>query len=154
MLAKPSLRILTKIQLRNLNQASAVKYWPKASAFCILKLYHIFWRDSLLCAICSYHQNFLWDDPCFFSETSASKSHLSFNFKTLTNGNSSKILTKLQLQNLAWALLRNLNKGTKSVINCCTSSTLTTVTTSTSFELLSSHARVASIKFTKRQSVS
>ena len=29
--AKPSLRILTKVQLRNLNQTSASKYWPNFS---------------------------------------------------------------------------------------------------------------------------
>ena len=85
-------------------------------------------------------------------------------------------MTKLQLQNLAWTSTskswtnletlsskseQKLNFMTKVHLPNCTkllsirfsSSTSTTVTTSTSFELPSSHARVTSIKFTKQESV-
>ena len=79
---------------------------------------------------------------------------------------SSKILIKLQLQNLAWT------SSSKSWPKCSNSeqkffdqtsasnkllpirSSSATVTTSKSFELASSHASVTSIKFTKQQWVS
>ena len=57
---------------------------------------------------------------------------------------------------LLWFLKRDLDSYF-SLLNLSfvhTSSTSTTVTTSASFELPSSHARVTSIKFTKRQLVS
>ena len=85
----------------------------------------------------------------------------------------SKILTKLQFQNLAWTLTSNSwpnfvlkvwtkvqlydqTSASKSATNCCypSSSTPATVTTSTSFELASSHTRVTSIKLTKQEWVS
>ena len=52
-------------------------------------------------------------------------------------------MTKLQLPNLH-----------QTIVNTFLSSTSATVATSTSFELASLHARVASIKFTKRYGVS
>ena len=81
------------------------------------------------------------------------------------------MLNKLQLQNLAWTSISNpcaqsLNKNlalgpnvssqicNKLLPTCSSASTSAIVTTSTSLDLASSHARVTSIKFTKRQSVS
>ena len=87
-------------------------------------------------------------------------SHLRYNFK---------ILPEHQLQNLEQTLKpypqspnKNLTLWPKLIFQICTkllstcfpSSTSTTVTTSTSFELLSSHARVTLIKFTKQEWVS
>ena len=78
-----------------------------------------------------------------------------------------KILTKLSFENSTKIQLHNLYKT--SAAKCWTNSssqinkllptwssvsTSARVTISTSFELVSSHARVTSIKFTKRQSVS
>jgi len=86
-------------------------------------------------------------------------SYLQYNFK---------ILPEHQLQNLKQTLKpypqspnKNLTLWPKLIFQICTkllstcfsSSTSTTVTTSTSFELPSSHARVTSIKFTKQESV-
>ena len=80
-----------------------------------------------------------------------------------------KIPPKFQLQNLEQTLKpypqgqnKNLTLWPKFTFQICTkllstrfsSSTSTTVTTSTSFELPSSHARVTSIKFTKQEWVS
>ena len=84
------------------------------------------------------------------------------------------MLNKLQFQNLAELQLQNLDqplcsKSEKSLVlgpnvssQICNKllptwsslSTSATVTTSTSFELASSHARVTSIKFTKQEWVS
>ena len=87
-------------------------------------------------------------------------SHLRYNFK---------ILPEHQLQNFEQTMKtysqsrnRNLTLWPKLIFQICTkllstcfsSSTSTTVTTLTSFELPSSHARVTSIKCTKRQLVS
>ena len=82
-------------------------------------------------------------------KTSAPKSHLSFNFKILTKP-------------CAQSLNNNLSSQTNSSFQICTkmsstrflASTSTTVTISTSFELIFSHARITSIKFTKQQLVS
>ena len=50
---------------------------------------------------------------------------------------------------------RNTRKSRSKLLSICfSSSTSTTVTTLTSFELPSSHARVTTIKFTKQQLVS
>ena len=80
-----------------------------------------------------------------------SKSCRNINFKILTN-----------LETSSQSPDKNLTLWPKSIFQICTkllstrfsSSTSTPVTTSTSFELLSSHARVTSIKFTKREWVS
>ena len=84
------------------------------------------------------------------------------------------MLNKLQLQNVAWTSTskswptlcskseQNLTSWPNLSFKICNKllptwsslSTSATVTTSTSFELVYSHARVTSIKFTKRQSVS
>ena len=77
-----------------------------------------------------------------------------------------KILPELQLQNLDQPCAQSLNKSlalgpnvssqicNKLLPTWSSASTWATVTTSTSFELASSHARVTSIKFTKQQLVS
>ena len=94
-LAKPSFRILTKIQLRNLNQTSVA------------------------------------------------------NFRILTKPCDQSLNKSLALcPNLSFQICNKLLPTRSS------SSTSATATTSTSFELASSHARVTSIKFTKRQLVS
>ena len=79
------------------------------------------------------------------------------------------MLNKLQFQNLAELQLQNLDQplcskseGPNVSSQICNKllptwsslSTSATVTTSTIFELASSHARVTSIKFTKQESVS
>ena len=82
--------------------------------------------------------------------------------KCWTNS-SFKILPELQFQNpCAQSLNKSLALGPNVSSQICnkllptwsSASTSATVTTSTSFELASSHARVTSIKFTKQQSVS
>ena len=85
--------------------------------------------------------------------------------KCWTNS-SFKILPELQLQNLDQPCAQSLNKSlalrpnlsfqicNKLLPTRSSSLTSATVTTSTSFELASSHARVTSIKFTKQQLVS
>ena len=77
------------------------------------------------------------------------KSCLNFNFKVLTK-------PCAQSLNKSLALWPNLSSQicNKLLPTRSSSSTFTTVTTSTSFELPSSHTRVTSIKFAKRQLVS
>ena len=69
-----------------------------------------------------------------------------------------KILPQLQLQNLYQTLCskseQKLSFITKPQLQQQTSATSETVTTSTSFDLVSSHTRVTSIKCTKREWVS
>ena len=77
-----------------------------------------------------------------------------------------QILPELQLQNLDQPCAQSLNKSlalgpnvssqifNKLLPTRSSASTWATVTTSTSFELASSHARVTSIKFTKQEWVS
>ena len=85
-------------------------------------------------------------------QTWASKSWPNFSFK---------ISTELQLQNLSLDILNNLQRqnlyqtvaNTHSMIILIIAKSATQ-TTSTSFELASSHTRVTSIKSTKRQLVS
>ena len=80
-----------------------------------------------------------WTNSCF-------KSCLNFNFK---------ILTKLIAQSLNKHLAFWPNLGFQICNKLLpTQSSSATVTTSTSFELASSHARVTSIKFTKQEWVS
>ena len=82
-------------------------------------------------------------------QTSASKSRLHFNIKILTKPCAKSRNKRLAFwPNLSFQICNTLLPP-RSL-----SSTSTTVTTSTSFELPSSHARVTSIKFTKRQLVS
>ena len=91
----------------------------------------------------------------YLYKTSAAKYWPNSSFKSCLNFNF-KILTKPCAQSLNKSLtlwpnpgFQICNKPTRS-----SSSTSATVTTSTSFELASSKARVTSIKFTKRESVS
>ena len=83
-----------------------------------------------------------WTNSCF-------KSCLNFNFKILTKPCGQSLNKSLTLwPNLRFQICNKLLPTRSS------SSTSATVTTSTSFELASSKARVTSIKFTKQQSVS
>ena len=87
-------------------------------------------------------------------KTSATKYRPNSSFKFCLNFNF-KILTKLFAQNLNKHLDFWPNLGFQICNKLVpTRSSSATVTTSTSFELASSHARVTSIKFTKQQSVS
>ena len=79
----------------------------------------------------------------------ASKSCLNLNFKILTNPCAQSLNKSLALEPNVSSQICN-----KLLPTLSSASTSTTVTTSTSFELPSSHTRVTSIKFTKRQSVS
>ena len=78
------------------------------------------------------------------NQTQASKSCLNCNFK---------ILTKPCTQSLNKSLALSQDQAPKSA-TLTSSSASAAVTTSTSFEMPSSHARVTSSKFTKRQLVS
>ena len=82
-------------------------------------------------------------------QTPASKSCLNFNFKILTN-------IVLKSLNKSLALGPNVSSQicNKLLPTWSSASTWATVTISASFELASSHARVTSIKFTKRYGVS
>ena len=82
-------------------------------------------------------------------QTPASKSCLNFNFKILTNPCAQSLNKSLALEPNVSSQICN-----KLLPTLSSASTSTTVTTSTSFELPSSHTRVTSNKFTKRQSVS
>ena len=89
-----------------------------------------------------------------FYKTSTEKNWPNSSFKSCLNFNF-KILTKL----FAQSLNKHLDFWPNLGFQICnkllpTRSSSATVTTSTSFELASSHARVTSIKFTKQQSVS
>ena len=90
-------------------------------------------------------------------KTSAAKCWTSSSFKILLNFNF-KILTNPCAQSLKKSLVLGPNVSSqicnKLLPTWSSLSTSATVTTSTSFELASSHARVTSIKFTKRQWVS
>ena len=95
----------------------------------------------------------------------STKIQLHYLYKILTKLQP-QILPELQLQNLDQTLCskseQKFNFMTNLRFQICnkllptrsSSSTSATVTTSTSFELASSHARVTSIKFTKRELVS
>ena len=89
-----------------------------------------------------------------FYKTSAEKNWPNSSFKSCLNFNF-KILTKL----FAQSLNKHLDFWPNLGFQICnkllpTRSSSATVTTSTSFELASSHARVTSIKFTKQEWVS
>ena len=89
-----------------------------------------------------------------FYKTSAEKNWPNSSFKSCLNFNF-KILTKLFAQSLNKHLAFWPNLGFQICNKLLpTRSSSATVTTSTSFELASSHARVTSIKFTKQEWVS
>ena len=129
-------RISTKRQLQNLNQTSPSrlnlnsKYWLNLASAS---------RSRFNFVTSAKHQRQNSD------QTPAWKSCLNLNFKPCA-----------QSLNKCLALWPNLNSqiSNKLLPTRSSSSTLATVTTSTSFELASSHARVKSIKFTKQESVS
>jgi len=127
-------RISTKHQLQNFNQTSASRLNLK---FTIL---------SRISTKIQLHNLY---------KTSATKYRPNSSFKFCLNFNF-KILTKPQSLNKSLALWTILSYQicNKLLPIQSSSSTLATVTISTSFELVSSHARVTSIKFTKQQSVS
>ena len=87
-------------------------------------------------------------------KTSATKCWTSSSFKILLNFNF-KILTNPYAQSLKKSLVLGPNVSSqicnKLLPTWSSLSTSATVTTSTSFELASSHARVTSIKFTKQE---
>ena len=83
-----------------------------------------------------------WTNSCF-------KSCLNFNFKIMTRPFAQSLNKSLIL----WPNLR-FHICNKLLPTRSSSSTSATIKTSTSFELASSKARVTSIKFTKRESVS
>ena len=92
----------------------------------------------------------------FLNQTSASPINLKFKISTK---HSFRIATKIQLHNLYKTLAAKCWTNSSSQINkllptWSSTSTSATVTTLTSFELASSHARVTSIKFTKHEWVS
>ena len=82
-------------------------------------------------------------------QNSSFKSCLSFNFKILTKPCVQSLNKSLAL----WTILSSQICNKLLPIQS-SSSTLATVTISTSFELVSSHARVTSTKFTKQEWVS
>ena len=82
-------------------------------------------------------------------QTSVSKSRRSFNLKILT-----KLCAQNQTKNLTLWPNFSFQICTKLSSTHFSASTSATVTTSTSFELASSHFRVTSIKSTKQESVS
>ena len=102
------------------------------------------------------------------NQTSAFRQN--YNLKILTKPSSSKTMTKLQNNawtstSKSWPNLETLCSKSEQKFNFLTKPQhrnlqqilpirSATVTTSTSFELASSHARITSIKFTKRQWVS
>ena len=165
-LTKPSFRISTKIQLHNLYKTSATKYWPNSSFKSWLNF-----NFKILTKPCAQSQNkslTLWLNLSLqicnkmlptrsSSSTSATKYRPNSSFKFCLNFNF-KILTKPCAQSLnkslaLWTIL-SYQICNKLLPIQSSSSTLATVTISTSFELVSSHARVTSIKFTKQQWVS
>ena len=85
----------------------------------------------------------------YIIQNPASKSCLNLNFKILTNPCAQSLNKSLALEPNVSSQICN-----KLLPTLSSASTSTTVTTSTSFEFPSSHTRVTSIKFTKRQSVS
>ena len=131
--SRPNGSISTKLKLKNLDQTKP-ESWPRMNFIATTK-----------------HQQQNND------QTSASKSCLNINLKILTKS-CPRSLTK----SCAQSLNKNLTLRPNFTFQMCTkllstrfsSSTWATVTTSTSFELPSSHARVTSIKFTKQESVS
>ena len=139
-MTKPSFRILTKIQLRNLNQKSAprlnlkLKSWPNLAS-------ESWSRFNFITSKKHQQQN--------AEQNPASKSCLNLNFKILTNPCAQSLNKSLALEPNVSSQICN-----KLLPTWSSASTWATVTTSTSFELASSHARATSIKFTKQQLVS
>ena len=82
-------------------------------------------------------------------KTSAAKCWTNFNFKILTNPCAQSLNKSLALGPNVSSQIYN-----KLLPTWSSASTSATVTTSTSFKLATSHARVTSIKFTKQESVS
>ena len=133
-------RISIVHQLQNLNQTSAsqlnlkLKSWPNLASE---------YRPRFNFIASTKHQ---WQNS---EQTPTSKSWLNFNFKSLTNPFAQSLNKSLALgPNVSSHICNNPLQTWSSA------STSATVTTSTSCELASLHARVASIKFTKRYGVS
>ena len=129
-------RISTKHQLQNFNQTSASRLNLK---------FKILSRISTKIQL----HNLYKTSATKYRPNSSFKICLNFNFKILTKPCAQSLNKSLAL----WTILSSQICNKLLPIQS-SSSTLATVTISTSFELVSSHARVTSIKFTKRQWVS
>jgi len=129
-------RISTKHQLQNFNQTSASRLNLK---FTIL---------SRISTKIQLH-NLYKTSATKYRPNSSFKFCLNFNFKILTKPCAQSLNKSLVL----WTIL-SYQICNKLLPIQSSSSTLATVTISTSFELVSSHARVTSIKFTKQELVS
>ena len=129
-------RISTKHQLQNFNQTSASRLNLK---FTIL---------SRISTKIQLH-NLYKTSATKYRPNSSFKFCLNFNFKILTKPCAQSLNKSLAL----WTIL-SYQICNKLLPIQSSSSTLATVTISTSFELVSSHARVTSIKFTKQEWVS
>jgi len=129
-------RILTKHQLQNFNQTSAsrlnLKFTILSRISTKIQLHNLYKTSATK----------YWPNSSF-------KFCLNFNFKILTKPCAQSLNKSLAL----WTIL-SYQICNKLLPIQSSSSTLATVTISTSFELVSSHARVTSIKFTKQQWVS
>ena len=125
-------RISTKHQ--HLDYTWNLKYWPNLAFES---------RSRFNFITSTKHQ---WQNS---EQTPTSKSWLNFNFKSLTNPCAQTLNKSLALGPNVSSQISNKLLPTWSL-----ASTPAIVTTLTSFELASSHARVTSIKFTKQQSVS
>ena len=141
----------------------------KAKGLCKYKylMANTLWLSAYMGFIAASHQS--WKYKMVMMIQICSSVHLLHWYIALIHWYNFKILPEHQLQNLEQTLKpypQSPNKNvtlwpklifqicTKLLSTCFSSSTSTTVTTSTSFEWASSHARLTSIKFTKRQWVS
>ena len=140
---------LIKFHLQNIDQAPTSKSWHQQTPVFRLNLkFKILTKPGFrISTKIQLHYLYktsaakYWTNSCF-------KSCLNFNFKILTN-------PCAQSLNKSLALWPNVSSQIIKMLPAWSSaSTSATVTTSTSFELASSHARLTSIKFTKRQWVS
>ena len=126
-------RISTKHQLQNFKQTSAsrlnLKFKILSRISTKIQLHNLYKTSATK----------YWPNSSF-------KFCLNFNFKILTKPCAQSLNKSLAL----WTILSSQICNKLLPIQS-SSSTLATVTISTSFELVSSHARVTSIKFTKQQ---
>ena len=129
-------RISTKQQLQNLDQISASG--PKLK-------FKILTKPSFIISTKIQLHNHCMASAAKYCPNSSFKSRLYFNFKILTKPCTRSLNKSLALwPNISFHICNKL-LPTRSPL-----STTATVTTSTSFELASSRARVTSIKWTKR----
>ena len=132
--------ISTKHQLQNLNQTSASRLNLK---------FKILSKPSFRISTKIQIHDLYKTSATKYWPNSSFRSCLNFNFKILTKPCAQSLNKSLAL----WTILSSQICNKLLPIQS-SSSTLATVTISTSFELVSSHARVTSIKFSKQQGVS